>query len=190
MNYDVLYLGGINMANKITQPIKDIEQIRKFKQEVNRGQNGFRNVLLVEIGLATALRISDLLKLRKNNIYDGFISIKTEKTDKPMRLELNPRVHKLVASYIELLNDDDLLFNFGYRQALKMLSAAAERADIKDFGTHTLRKTCAWQYYQHFGKDLRKTMVLLGHESPNDTIKYLNLDIDEVNKDLVTMDLN
>lgn len=178
------------MANKVTQPIKEIEKIRDFKKEVNKGQNGFRNVLLVEIGLATALRISDLLQLRKNNIYDGFISIKTEKTDKTMRLELNPRVHKLVSSYIELLEDDELLFQFGYRQALKMLSAAAKRAGINDFGTHTLRKTCAWQYYNHFGKDLRKTMVLLGHESPTDTIKYLNLDIDEVNKDLVTMDLD
>lgn len=178
------------MGNKVTQPIKDIEQIRIFKQEVNKGQNGFRNVLLVEIGLATALRISDLLRLKKSNIYDGFISIKTEKTDKTMRLELNPRVHKLVTSYTELLEDDDLLFPFGYRQALKMLSGAAARAEIRDFGTHTLRKTCAWQYYNNFGKDLRKTMVLLGHESPTDTIKYLNLDIEEVNKDLVTMDLD
>ena len=178
------------MANKVTMPIKSIEKIREFKVEVNKGQNGFRNLLLVEIGLATALRISDLLKLKKSNIYDGFISIKTEKTDKAMRLELNPRVHKLVTSYTELLEDEDLLFPIGYRQSLKMLSAAAQRADISDFGTHTLRKTCAWQYYNSFGKDLRKTMVLLGHESPTDTIKYLNLDIDEVNKDLVLMDLD
>lgn len=61
------------MGNKITQPIKEIEKIREFKSEIKKGQNGFRNVLLVEIGLATGLRISDLLALRKNNIYDGFI---------------------------------------------------------------------------------------------------------------------
>ena len=178
------------MANKITQPIKTIEKIRDFKREVNKGQNGYRNLVLAEIGFATALRISDLLLLKKSNIYDGFISIKTEKTDKPMRLELNPRVYKLISAFIEPLEDDDLLFNIKYRQALKTLSAAADRANVNDFGTHTFRKTCAWQYYHHTGKDLRKTMVLLGHESPADTIKYLNIDQDEVNQDLITMDLD
>lgn len=178
------------MANTVTQPIKSLEQIRTFKKAIESAQNGYRNLLMVEIGLASALRIGDILKLQKKMIYNGFIRVETTKTGAFKNIELNPRVAQMVSAYVANMDDEDYLFNIKYIQAWKIIKAGANKAGIPNVGSHSLRKTAAWHFYQATGKDLNKTMKLLGHKEPRETLAYLNLNDDEVNSDLVLMDLN
>lgn len=178
------------MANTVTQPIKDIEQIRAFKKAVAEGQNGYRNLVMVELGLATALRIGDILKLQKKMIHDGFIRVETSKTGVFKNLELNPRVARLVSAYTDTMEDEDYLFNIKYVQAWKIIKKAAATAGIRNIGSHSLRKTTAWHFYISTENDLNKTMKLLGHKEPRETLAYLNLNDDEVNRHLVKMDLD
>ena len=179
-----------SVGNEVSMPIKNLQDIRRFKKEIEQAQNGYRNLLIVEVGLATALRISDILKLQKKHIYDGFINIKTQKTGVFKRIGINPRVYKMLSVYVQNMDDEDLVFNIKYGQALKSIKAAAARAGLNDITTHSLRKTAAWHFYHENGRDINKTMVLLGHKEPRETVSYLNLNEDEVNRDLVSMDLD
>jgi integrase len=49
-------------------PIYDKKQILEMKKALKEGMNGERNLLLFELGLATAYRIQDLLTLRVKDV--------------------------------------------------------------------------------------------------------------------------
>jgi len=62
-----IHLGGNLMS--ATQPIRSKHQIRELAEYYfHKGQ--IRNHVLVTIGLHTALRISDLLNLKWEDVYD------------------------------------------------------------------------------------------------------------------------
>lgn len=172
------------------EPIKDIEKIREMKKIIKEGQNSFRNLLIFEIGLATALRIGDILDLKKKDIQSGVVRVKTKKTGVYKNIELNRRVWSMVEAHIQDLEEDDYIFDIKYGQVYKTLKRAAKKANLVNISAHTLRKTASWHFYYECGKDLRKTMYLLGHKEPRETIGYLNLSDEEVNITLREMDLD
>ena len=49
---------------KTTQPVRDIVELKKIKKYYREVKPNKRNFLLIICGLNTALRISDILKLR------------------------------------------------------------------------------------------------------------------------------
>lgn len=179
------------MGNRVSLPIKDLKDLRDFKEAIRMNQStGHRNLILVELGLSTGLRIGDILELKKKDVFGGFVTVKTQKTNDYKRIQLNQRVWGMVQSYCEGLQDDDFLFSIKYGQALKMLKSAAEMVGLEGISSHSLRKTAAWHFYKNTNNDIRLTQEFLGHESPTDTIKYLNISQDEVNLRLVGIDLN
>jgi len=54
---------------KFVEPIRDRKKITQIKNLL-RGQNRYRDLLLFVVGINTALRISDLLKLQSNQFID------------------------------------------------------------------------------------------------------------------------
>ena len=52
-----------------TNPIRGKRELEKFKNYYLEKEK-YRNYLLIIMGLNTALRISDILKLRWNDVYD------------------------------------------------------------------------------------------------------------------------
>jgi integrase len=169
------------------EPIRDLEKIKDMKEALQMMQNGFRNRLLFEVGLATALRISDLIALTKADVKDGFVRIRTQKTGAYKYIELNPIVNRMIMAHIELLKDEDLLFPIKRGMAWKIIKKAADLAGLTNISTHSLRKTAAWHFYYQSGKDLAKTMNLLGHKEPRETLIYLQIQEDEVNQQLKNM---
>jgi len=81
-----------------TQPIRSKHQIRQLTEYyLRKGQ--LRNYVLIILGLHTALRISDLLRLKWENIYDfnrncvrETIEITEKKTKKAKTVALNKAV--------------------------------------------------------------------------------------------------
>lgn len=81
-----------------TQPIKSLKDIRKLKQYyLDRHQ--IRNYALVTLGMNTSLRISDLLLLKWENVYNfcnkcyfHHIDILEQKTGKTTKIALNKEV--------------------------------------------------------------------------------------------------
>lgn len=54
-----------------TQPIRNTEEIEQLKNYYLKDNPNMRNYALITTGLNTALRISDILKLKWENIYDS-----------------------------------------------------------------------------------------------------------------------
>ena len=52
------------------QPIRNLEDLKNFKNYYKEIHPNTRNQLLVILGLNTALRISDLLTLRWEDVYN------------------------------------------------------------------------------------------------------------------------
>lgn len=79
-----------------TQPIKDKESLQKMKSYYENQKPNCRNKTLIILGLYTALRISDILKLKWKDIYDTktnqmkeYLEVKEQKTGKTKIIALN-----------------------------------------------------------------------------------------------------
>lgn len=169
------------------EPIKDLKIIDEMFEALGMKRNGFIYQLYFEFALSTGLRVSDILSLKKKDIQDGIVKIKTQKTGLYRNLALNDSCRKQMEVYLKNKKDDDLIFPFKRQWIHKLLKEAAEMVglDKSKISTHTTRKTSGWFFYQNTGKDLVKTQKFLGHRDPKETITYLMINEQEVNESLI-----
>lgn len=175
-------------------PIKDTEVLNEVEDCLrNNFQFGLRNYTIFKIGLVTMLRISDLLTLRRNEVFNDDGSIKLhaftvdQKTGKHNILYLKPAFNDL-AIYIKWLDtnypDSEWLFpssqhpdqHISIKQYYKILKKVGELLSIAYLGTHSMRKTGAYRVYVQSNYDIALVMELLNHSSQAMTLKYLGLD--------------
>lgn len=95
---------------------------------------------MVMIALHTGMRLGEIQKLKKADIVDGRIYLKSSHT-KNSRVKIIP-LNSTLKTYLEdyLARNQDFFFNTQLRGSFK---AALERANIKDFRFHDLRHTFA-----------------------------------------------
>ena len=93
---------------KITQPIRDIAELKKIKRYYREVKPNKRNSLLVVCGLNTALRISDILKLRWKDVYNenllsfkSHIDVREQKTGKKTTVFINKNLKEAFASFLK-----------------------------------------------------------------------------------------
>lgn len=161
------------------QPIKNKRDIERMKQSLNG-----RDLLLFILGINTNLRISDLLRLTREDIVDNAIVLVESKTGKTKRIHLGDNT---IAQIKPLLPDTGTLFPsrkggkpISRQQAWRTLSAAAERAGLNiEFGTHSLRKTFAYHAYKQ-GVDLALLMRILNHSSQRETLRYIGIETEDI----------
>ena len=174
------------------EPIKDKKQLKEFIEGLGMRRNGFVYQMYFEFALSTALRVSDILSLRKKDIDDGFVKLKTQKTKKERIIRLNDACARNMEVYLRSKQDDDLIFPFTRQNVHKFLKETADfiGMDKSKISTHTARKTAAYHYYVQSGNDLAKTQKFLGHKDPKVTQHYLMLDEEEVNKELMQQNMD
>lgn len=161
------------------QPIKNKRDIERMKQSLNG-----RDLLLFILGINTNLRISDLLRLTREDIVGNTIVLVESKTGKTKRIHLGDNT---ITQITPLLPDTGTLFPsrkggkpISRQQAWRTLNAAAERAGLNiEFGTHSLRKTFAYHAYKH-GVDLALLMRILNHSSQRETLRYIGIETEDI----------
>lgn len=159
---------------EFVDPIYDKKDIDRMRKAIKRRGKGERNLLLFELGLATAFRPSDLLALRVKDVKSGIIRIRAKKTKKAIEIRLNDRVSTLVKAYIDTMDDDELLFPIHRSTAWRFIKRAAEDCGLEEnIGGHSLRKTKGFHLYVDSGYDLSLVMDLLQHEEAGDTLRYI-----------------
>jgi integrase len=169
------------------QPIRDpekIEAIKQFLKEQNK-----RNYILFLIGINTGLRISDILKLKVGDVKGTHISIREKKTGKQKRIRITPSLKRELNWYIEGKRDDEYLIKsrnghnkpIGRSMAYKILRKTAERFHLDEIGTHTLRKTFGYHFYQQT-KDVAMLQEIFNHSSPAITLKYIGVNQDSMDR--------
>lgn len=179
---------------QLVLPIKDSNILHEVEDTLlNNFRYGRRNYTIFQVGKATLLRVSDVLALRRNEIYesDGIIKknayIRDKKTDKPNTLYLKP-VNQDLIDYLQWLNENkiqsDWLFpsikhpdrHITEKQFYKIMAKTGDLLGINYLGTHTMRKTGAYRVYTQTHYNIGLVMSLLNHSSEAMTLKYLGLD--------------
>jgi integrase len=106
-------------------------------------------------------------------------------------IKLNSLLRKAIKDYVEFfeLSLEDYIFfslldpdkNLDRVQAWRILKKAAEKVGIDNFGTHSMRKTLAWTIYKQT-KDISLVMIMLNHNSPKTTLRYLGITQESIDK--------
>ena len=175
---------------------KDLKKIRDYFYKKEK----FIILALINIGVNIALRISDLGKLKFEDIDDEWrIKIKETKTKKNKYIKLN-RVCKSTIRQLKKIYLDKGIVPTGYifksqnREYIKKgidkpldTSSISKyfvkaRIDLKipyPIGTHSLRKTWGYNVYKKT-KDIGSIMKILNHSSVAHTLRYIGIDQEEI----------
>lgn len=177
------------------EPIRDMNLLNDFKDEVKR--RSYRDYIMTLIGLNTGLRIGDIVPLKVKDVHNkSHVFLYEQKTGKSKRFPIMHISHEL-DRYIESerLGEDDYLFesrqvdsdgikrNISTTQAYRRLKAVARDLNIADFGTHSLRKSFGYHYYNK-NKDIAKLMEIFNHSSQSITMKYIGITQENIDKSM------
>lgn len=175
------------------QPIKDKEMIEHFKREAMK--QSYRDYMIALFGFNTGLRIGDIVPLQVKDVRDKtHIVLQEQKTKKAKRMSiLSIKVE--IDDYIKDMADDDYLFesrqvdsdgvkrNISTTQAYRALKKIANKCGIEEFGTHSLRKSFGYHYYQ-MTNDLVMLMDIFNHSSLDITKRYIGIRQEEIDNSL------
>lgn len=189
------------------QPIRNQQDLEQFTDYYKDREKNPRNQLLITMGLNTALRISDLLTLRWENVYDEkkgsfrrHISIVEAKTGKASCIFMNQSILDALHEYRNWLKKDAericggaFLFAghsdspISRVQAYRIVRKAAEGCNLSGvISPHSLRKTFGYYAWKQ-GTPPALLMEIYHHSSFAITQRYLGIeqdDRDEVFKNL------
>ena len=180
---------------KRTEPIRDVEKLKELLSYYKK-LGEYRNHVLVNIGVFTALRIGDILRLNTNDVYDfkrgtvkDNVSIKEQKTSKSKYVALHPNVIEALYTYFGQATPNSPLIMNGNtfapitrQHAYRIIDEAAKAVKIPHrVSCHSLRKTFGYHSWQN-GVSPVVLMAIFNHSSYEVTKRYLGLEQDDQNK--------
>jgi integrase len=178
--------------------MKKVAQIKNILRDSKK----IRDLLLFELWINSALRISDLLGIQVKDLFDdkwninSFFDIKEDKTNKVNRITITPKVQETLKLYKDtytfIIDKPDYYIFFhskrtpkgeihiDRKQAWKMIHQRCMDVWLKgNFWWHTLRKT--WGYQARLNAvSLEIIQHKLNHSSLAVTQRYLGITADEI----------
>lgn len=165
--------------------------ISKLYQDQN-----YKFSLLIALGSFGGLRISDLLNLKWCNILNtDTLTIMEKKTKKQRTIRINDHLKKHIAAcYKELqplsLNENIFISQKGGVYSVQRINVIFKEIKVKynlkvkNFSTHSMRKTFGRQVYNNAGSNAELALVklseLFNHSDIRTTRKYLGLRLEEL----------
>jgi len=180
-----------------TEPIRNKQHVRALAEHyLRKGQT--RNHVLIVMGVHTALRVSDLLRLRWADVYDfqrksirPVIRLREKKTGKTKQVALHKAAVKALALYALEKKPLPATFVFENRitgnaisrvQAYRIIRAAGEALKLNmRVSCHSLRKTFGYHAWKH-GISPAVIMDIYNHSSLAVTRRYLGVTQDDQNE--------
>jgi len=183
------------------EPIREYQKISNIKNLL-KSEDKIRDLLLFELWINSALRISDLLKIKVKDLFDDKWAIrdsfemKEKKTSKGTRVTITPKVKETLKLYKDeykaVVSDPESFIFFhrklsplwikgiDRRHAWTMISTRCKLVGLKwNFGWHTLRKT-RWYQARIQWVALELIQHKLNHSSLSVTKRYLGIADDEI----------
>ena len=167
----------------------EVARLRKFlwRDAVEGARCGqvwrVRRWFAVELGLATGLRVSEVVRLKVSDI-DGdrkMLRVKAGKGAKDRYTLLSEVALETLRNYYKVYRPKEWLFegqrkgHYSRRSVEKIMENAIKRSGIqKKASVHTLRHSFATHLLEH-GTDIRYIQELLGHSNIKTTQIYTNV---------------
>lgn len=195
---------------EFVEPIREVKKIAQIKN-ILRDRKDIRDLLLFELGINSALRISDLLSIKVGDLFEtdlsvkDFFDIREEKTNKMSRVTITPKVKETLALYRQtypniVTSPENFIFfkkktyplgseSIGRKTSWLFLSRICEEVGLRgNYGNHSLRKT--WGYQARMNTiPLEIIQHKLNHSSLAMTQKYLGITADEIREACEKLDL-
>ncbi len=178
-----------------TEPIRDKETLRRFRNYYRDEEPNKRNWLLIVAGLNTALRISDILSLKWSDVYDfkrkrirDRIRLRELKTGKSQNIVINKSLKEAIRTILKDIpypEPDRFIFT-GYDDrpmnrstAYRIVRRVATALDLPgSISCHSLRKTFGYHAWKQ-GAQPALLMDIYNHSSFRITRRYLGIDQDD-----------
>lgn len=188
-----------------TQPIRDAKELEAFRNFYKDRESNPRNYALIVLGINCALRISDLLELQWNTVYNfkkkcfrKHMTVCERKTGKMTIIALNDNAILTLNAYRQSLKSiqpgqyifygRDMRSSLSRSQAFRIIKHAATVLGIgDDISCHSLRKTFGYYAWKN-GTPPAMLMDIYNHSSYEITKRYLGIKQDD--KDSVFLGLN
>lgn len=192
-------------APKLGRRIPDvltIEEVERIFAAIDLSQpNGQRNRAIFEVLYACGLRVSELVNLKRSNLYfhEGYITV-IGKGDKERVVPIGEDAMKHVQFYLDherkqlkkILpgNDDFVFINLRGKPLSRIwifliIKDLCQLAGIeKNVSPHTFRHTFATHLIEG-GADLKVVQDLMGHESITTTEVYTHLDTEYLRETII-----
>lgn len=207
-----------NTEERWVHPIRNKEDIKRILEYLHEqaGKSNrmdgmmaaYRNEMLFAIGINVGLRVSDLISLKWENIYEEDMFTfrdasrkKEQKTGKTKDICPNNCMKRYIMDYLRNTGiepkNGEYIFTSSRKDkngnpkpitdgaVEKMIKDCTQSIGLTDnYGTHSLRKTYAYHKYMMYveNKDplaLVKVQKDLNHRNSSDTARYLGIDRDE-----------
>lgn len=175
----------------VVEPIRDKAKIKQLYQYLNGSDPKY--AMIFKFGINTGLRISDIIPLKVNAIFNEqwqfkeYLVIHEKKTGKEKKIKLNDTLRKCLNSYTktQYLGFEDYLFpsqkggHLGRIQIYRVLKEAAIVIGVENFGTHSLRKTWGYWTYKVSKYNIGLIMDTFNHSSATITLRYIGINQDQ-----------
>jgi integrase len=148
-----------------------------------------RDLALLRVGIDSALRSSDVLRLTLRDLApNGAISptfrVRQKKTGNPITCELLPKSIDALRAWLALnpaMMPGDRVFAICARQHNRIVHQWCRKLglDVALYGTHSIRRTAPAHVYAHT-KNIEVARQMLGHRSLGNTADYLNVRSEDV----------
>jgi len=180
---------------ELTEPIRDKAHLKRLEEYfIKLGQ--YRNYLLLVTGAHTALRISDILRLKWQDVYEeesekyrSHITFTESKTGKTKIIALHKVIIKALRLYYPHRKGEFIFANnrggkeaISRVQAWRILRKAAEQAGLGyHVSAYSLRKTYGYHAWKD-GVPVNVIMDIYNHSSYEVTRRYLGVAQDDIDR--------
>ena len=141
------------------------------------------------LGINTALRISDLLSIRMEDLTSNTLTLKESKTGKTRHITLNRPAQEVIRRRQQAYTSDTYLFQAKANRAsasshIDRSTVARKFKEIGEIvkiplGTHSMRKTRGYQMYRA-GVQIEKICKVLNHSTPAVTLRYIGIEKQDI----------
>lgn len=170
------------------EPIRNLEDIARMEDLLRR--YGYREWLAFKLGINSALRMGDLLKLRVIHVRERYLTLNESKTRKFKRFYINDSLRPILQDYTRFMSDNDYLFRPIYdnrppvvKTLYRRMRTTGKMIGLQHIGSHSCRKTFAYHHYRN-NRDIAILMELLNHSSERETLIYIGVMQDEMDASL------
>lgn len=180
----MILVEDVKVEQVLRKPYTDEERERMLRE-----CKTLRDKAMLEFLYSTAVRVSELARLDRNDIHFGSKNlIVYGKGSKERRVYINDRTNMYIKEYMQSRTDDNNALFVSIKEPHDRLTKAGiediirrigRRAGVEKAHPHRFRRTALTNALNR-GMPLQEAMILAGHAKPETTMRYCTVDQEAV----------